>query len=534
MGFRENLARRWAPKEHRLAEIAQQALAQQGYLYESIDQLEQAVINDEEWRRLGAALTHEFTRPGLDDLIGVSRAMYLANPLIQRAVNVTTYYTWAQGWEYVAAEDRVMAEVVEPMLADESNRLEFYGHQARILTDVDQQVDGNLFLTLFTNAIGDVSVRTIPTEQVREIIHSPQDYLQVWFYRRCWSQSEFNEATGRTDVKQYEVLYPDIRYQPLSKPESIGGIDVRWDAPIIHQRTGGLKHMQYGMPQTYAALDWARAYKKYLEDWHTLMSSLARFAWKATASKSKAQRLRERLGRTGQPEYAEETDPPDATRRPPVPGAMWADKSTDLTPINKTGASPDADGSKPSRLMVASAMDLPDTMLSNDPQQGALATAKTLDRPTELGFINRQTLWSDLDSRIFRYVVDAKVRAGRMPGRIVRTQDGSEVEPLIDATVRTMYPDILEHDTLEVVKAIVAAATLEGKTTAMTIPEEETSRQLLTALGVEDVDEALETLEQEKLDDMKQQLDDMRAQLDQAQQQPTPPPPVAARNGDTP
>jgi hypothetical protein len=532
MSLRENIARRLAPRSFRLAEITQQAMAQNTHLNEAVNRLEQEFSSDEEWRRLGMDLQLQFTRAGLDDLMAASRAMYMSHPLIQRAVNVTTYYTWAQGWQYEAEDERIMAEVVEPMLANESNRLELYGHQARVLTDVDQIVDGNIFLPLFTDAVGDVNVRSIPSVQVREIITHPQDAQQVWFYRRVWSQQEFDETTGRFDIKQYECLYPDIRYQPARQPGSIGGVEVRWDAPVIHQRTGGLKHMQFGVPQTYAALDWARAYQGYLEDWHTLMSSLARFAWSVTSSKSKAQKLRERLRGRDSEEELEESELPtrDPRRRVPVPGAIWADKEP-LTPINKTGSAPDAEGSKPSRLMVASSMDLPDTILCSDPQQGALATAKTLDRPTELGFINRQTMWNDLDARIFRYVVDAKVRRGRLPGRSVRTPDGTVVEPGIDATVKTAFPPILEHDTKEVVQAIVAAATLEGKTDAGTIPKEEVSRQLMSALSVEDIEAALEDLEQQEQDELKQAMDDMKNQLAAMQGQPSPPPPVPSPNG---
>src|SRR6185503_16182739 len=125
-----------------------------------------------------------------------------------------------------------------------------------------------------------------------------------------------------------------------------------------------------------------------------------------------------------------------------------------------------AEDAKPSRLMVGAAMDLPDTILSGDPQQGNLATAKTLDRPTELAMRSRQSAASDWHARIFRYTVDAKVRRGKLPGRIEAYGGETEVEPGVDATVNVVFPPILEHDTQQTVAAIVSAATLDGKSEA--------------------------------------------------------------------
>lgn len=481
-------------REKQLREDLQTALAQVGLVEENMRELELAISGDAEWRRLGLEIDREFTRTGLDDIVKLSRAMYLSHPLIQRAVNVRAYYVWAQGWSYQAHDDRVQAEVVDPMTSDEYNRSEYYGHQSRILTDLDQMCDGNIFLPLFTNDNGDVSVRSIPVEEIREIHTSPKDNQRVRYYRRYWSQQEFDESTGRVNVQTYEKLYPDARYYPNNRPESIGGIDVLWHAPILHQRTGGLKQMRFGIPETYAALDWARAYRKFLEDWHTIVASLAKFAWRATTTgKSKSEKVKRKLGSTMTPEE------PVERQRAPIPGSVWMGGPDDsITPINKSGAHTSSEDAKPSRLMVASAMDLPDTILSNDPQQGALATAQTLDRPTELAMLSRQQMWRELDQRIFRYRIDAMVRRSKLPGRIEPDVDGTFVEPTLDAAVDVKFPPILEHDIGEMVSAIVTAATLDGKVEAGTVPRDRLASLLMTTVGVEDVEAALDDLEDQE------------------------------------
>lgn len=456
----------------------QQERWQNELLQEDLRRLELA-MEEEGWRRLSTRLDREFTRSGLDDLMKLSRAMYLSHPLIQRAVNVRTYYTWGQGVEFTAAEQRIQDEVILPLIEDDGNRCELYGHQGRVLTDVDQMVDGNTFHALFTGPNGEISVRSIPAEEIRDIHTSPDDRRQVWFYRRSWTQQSFSLRTGDTKQETIDALYPDWRYQPTSKPQKIGSYEVMWDSPVIHLRTGGLKQMRFGVPETYAALDWARAYRRFLEDWHTIVASLARFAWSMTTKGRKVAAAKEKLGSTIPTSGYEEN-------RPPAAGSVFiAPEGDQLTPIPKTGASTSADDARPSRLMVAAAMDLPDTILSGDPDMGNLATAKTLDRPTELAMRHRQTLWADFHQDLFRYAIQAKIRRGGLPANL-------------DESVDVSFPPILEHDTQALVTAIVTAATLDGKAEAGTIPREKLSEMLLTALGEQDVQATLEQLGKEQ------------------------------------
>jgi len=119
-----------------------------------------------------------------------------------------------------------------------------------------------------------------------------------------------------------------------------------------------------------------------------------------------------------------------------------------------------------------------------------------------------------------------------MPGRVIRTPDGSVVEPTIDATVTTEYPPILESETGDVVNAIVAAATLQGKTDANTIPREELAKLLMSAVGVEDIDQALSDLEDQEAEDARAAVDALAKMAANPQpDQPGVPPPAPSANG---
>jgi hypothetical protein len=498
-----------APEGRSIREELRAATVMAEHYQENLARLEDS-MEAGEWKRTAWQVEQEFTRPGLDDICELSRAMYLSHPLIKRVVNVTTYYTMGQGISYKAMSERIEAEVLKPHLADETNRRELYSHQATLLTDVDQLVEGNVFMALFTDVEGNVKVRSFPTKQIREIYHKPGDSQTITYYRRQWTEVVLDERTGRTKSLQQEALYPDHLYQPKNKPTSIGRLAVKWDSPIIHKRSGGMKDMQFGIPETYAALDWARAYRKFLENWHTLVASLAKFAWNATTKGSKLKAGKEKLR-----SHLEEGDDFDDENET-VPGGVYLGKPGDkLEAIPKTGAHTSAEDARPSRLMVAAASDLPDTIVSGDVDVGNFATSKTLDRPTWLRMRTRQFTERDFRQSIFRYIVDAKVRAGKLPGTIEWERDGSNswvVLPpdLQDGLVKVSFPPILQEDTLDMVKAIIAAATLEGKTESETIPPELVSKMLMETLEVEDVEAALEEISPEERVDLQKQLKDMQ------------------------
>lgn len=477
-------------------------------LIESMRRLEDS-MEDEGWRRLGWDMEREFTRTGLEEIVKISRALYLSNPLVQRSVDVKTYYTWGQGVTHQAKDQKVQDLVVEPQTDDDANRSELYGHQAQLLTDVDQMVDGSLFVALFTNFNGDVSPRSIPVEQITEIISKEGDAALTTFYRRIWAEDIFDAATGERRTLQQEALYPDWRYQPDLKPEVIGGVKVIWEAPIIFQKTGGLKHMKFGVPETYSGMEWARAYKGFLEDWHTIVKSLSRFAWTGKTKPKKIKGLKTKLEKEGKGPDEDESEESETGRRRKRIGDVFLGKEGDeLSPIQKSGATISADDARPSRLMVAAGAGLPDTILSGDVDIGNFATSKTLDRPTELMMVGRQTMWTDFHQNIWRYAIDCKVRSLDLPGKQVKNpRTGMNmIIPAVDAQVDVTFPPILEHDTKANIEAVVAAATLMGKSDAGTMPPELVSKLMMEALGIDDIEQALKEIPEPEVERVEEAL----------------------------
>jgi hypothetical protein len=235
---------------------------------------------------------------------------------------------------------------------------------------------------------------------------------------------------------------------------------------------------KWGIPDAYAALPWARAYKEFLEDWAVLMKSLSRIAWRTSSKRSAAQQARAAL-----------------SAQQSAGGVAHMGPEDQLEAVPKTGATIDAESGRPLATMIASALGFPVTTLLADPgQTGARAVAETLDQPTELEMGGRREVWTETYRRVIGYVIDQAVLApqGPLHGSVTVDQySGREtvtIGGVDDRTLDIVWPDLGKTPIETLVNAIVAADAT-GK-----MPPVETLRLLLRALNVRDVDEIIETM----------------------------------------
>lgn len=469
-------------------------------LLERIEALEYA-LESPEWRRLTTQADQEFSRLGLHNLTELARVFYLKNPLIQRGVEVKRLYVWGQGWTVKANNEEVQT-VIDEFLKDQKNVDVIGSHEARMQLETDLEVDGNLFFCFFVNsATGRVRVRMINFAEVEEVICNPDDAKEPWFYKRMWTQEGFDTVSGAKSTTQMSAYYPDWRYNPVARPAMIGGVKVEWDKPIYHVRVGGFSNWKFGLSEVYDAIDWAAAYKSFLEDWASIVRSLRRFAWQITASGGNrgVAAAKAKLNTTLAAGMGTEGNPP------PLPGSVFiGSDGNSIAPISTNGATIAAEDGRRLLLMVAAAFGLPETFFG-DASVGTLATAKSLDRPTELMMEDRQELWRHIYGNIFTFVefqaVKAQSGALRSLGTVTDViEDGQHNEVVQwsdpkEAAISVDFPPLLQHDIPQMVTAIVNAATLgQAGTLAGTIDLITLSRTLLTLLGVPKVEEILEAM----------------------------------------
>lgn len=441
-------------------------------------------LEDRGWKRVGTDDEATMTREALVQAAQDGRALAVAHPLVRRGISLRTSYVHGQGGPQVTVEtddgDDVN-EIIQSWWGSRENQNALTGPQARARLERSLSTDGNVFIACFTNpATGDVTNRTIPFEQVTDIIANPEDRMQVWFYKRTWSR--LPEAFSTT-TETVTALYPDIAYAPALRPHHIQGVPVMWDQPVRHVKVNELDGWSYGIGDTFSIAPYARGYRDFLGDWLKLMKSLSQFAWRGTAEGKRAQKARQALARaqTGTPGN-------DGS----VGAAYVSGPGESLEAIPKTGATIDADSGRPILAMIAAGLDVPVTMLSTDPGiTGARSTAETLDEPMFLAMRARQDVWTSVYVDIAEYRIEQAVRAGALPGQIVRdawTQTDRAVLSGAEPVIHCDWPDLTTASIDQAVKAITDADAT-GKLPPLTI-----ARLLLTALGVEDIDDVLDEL----------------------------------------
>jgi hypothetical protein len=197
-------------------------IANYGLIQENLAELELA-LDDEGWRNMAFENDREFSTGGLQRVINLCRLMYVKNPLVGRAVGLQRLYVFARGVELEARDDKVNDQV-QAFLNDDANEAEFWGHSARAAKEVTLATEANIFFAFFgPGKDGSVRVRTFPVDDFLggDIIRNPDDRREVWWYKRRWRKTEFDEAA---EAKRGHDLVPGLA---LSTDEGQGSGDDR-------------------------------------------------------------------------------------------------------------------------------------------------------------------------------------------------------------------------------------------------------------------------------------------------------------------
>lgn len=481
-------------------ERLQESLAELELAYDSLGWKEFGSLGERSWN---------FKRESLKKMMDLSRRIYLMNPLMKRTVEVETLYVFAQGFTLKAVHP-VVQQVVDDFFNHPKNQ-SLTSTLAWMQTSDDQQITGNTFLCMVSSEDkGTCRGRTIPVDEISQIITDPNDGKCVWFYKRVWL-----DHNGITNTR----LYPDSNYNPseedrADKVRYQGDLyDVDWDMPIYHLKTGGLKDMLFGCPQYLSIFQWVVAYKTMLENWATIIQAYARMAMKVTGLQGKsgiaASKSKLNTALTGG--KIKDTNPSSNT-------ASWflASGNADLSAIKTAGSTTSAEEGRPLRLMAAAGAGLPDTFFG-DSDAGNHATSETLDRPTELKMVSRQKIWMMFILGIIDKVILTSARFGKLKslGAVVEEEidefddtisysikmpsntdeKGGEVGQPISLFVECKFPSILERNAVDRVRSVVTAATLNGSPVDGVIPDRALiCEMLLEALQVENIPEVMKKL----------------------------------------
>lgn len=472
-------------------------------------------LQNVEWRREINLSWLEFSRWGIQQIILISRLYYIKNPIVRRLIDIAATYVFGRGFD-VTSPDQDANEVLKEFF-DRNKKV--LGQNALVGLEKQKYYDGNLFFCFFADKLneGTVSVRMIEATEIQDIITDPDDSETHWYYRRNWANRVFDEANGTIRTEDRNRWYPALGYEPTTKPPTIGGYEVDWDHPVLHRKCGHVSHWLFGCPIIYPALDWARASRKFLEACATVKQSLAQIAMVLTTKGGQQALLgaKSQLQTTVGPNTSLWDTNPTATNA----SVFASGPGTTLEAFKTAGAGGDPEEVRRFLLMCCMVVGVPETFLA-DVSTGNLATATTLDRPTELCFQEKQEAWREDLITISKYVLNVSKDAsggqlrealekrkaeikkvavlerrrrigadGRMHYCEASEPPGSDIEVLVT------FPAIREGDVPQMVNSIVAAMTLNNKSGQVVgIDEREGVGLLLRTLGLENSEDILEEM----------------------------------------
>ncbi len=475
----------------------------QGILKDELDKVQENLadleiaLDDVGWREMHNLANNAWNwkRPSLKKMMDLSRRMYLKNPLMRRSVNVMGLYVWAQGVK-IKADDPLVQEVMNDFFDHPKNMAVLTSVPAWEARDNEQSITGNTFLALwYSEETGGCRVRVLPVDQIDWIVTDPEDSKCPWYYKRVWSDGDGIKTK----------YYPDINYNPDEKPDTLSdGNPVQWDAPVYHLKTGGLADMLFGMPELYSVFDWLISYRGLLENWATIIKAYSRMAMKLTglAGKKGIAAAKNKMNTAITQGNLRDTNAPNNTA-----GWMAMSGGADISAIKTAGATTSAEEGRPLKLMIAAGAGLPETFYG-DSDVGNQATSTTLDRPTELKMVARQKMWMTVIQAIVDFLMlkSAQAKSGKLNKAgwtvvttedvfdgetILRIKEPDAIKPFVEIT----FPNILERNVTDRVRAVVAATTLGGSPAEGIIPDRRFVAQLLLeALGDEDVEHHLSLL----------------------------------------
>lgn len=465
----------------RFIESAKAELATLREIKESVNDLE-LDMRDQGWQLLVQRSRTEFSRAGMDLIIEASRLFAIKNPIIGRGCRISSYYVFGRGVD-IRSDDEAANAILQEFWTNPDNRSEL--SQAALYESNNEQLQsGNIFYVLFTDRIkAKVRIRSVDALEIRDIVTDPEDSSVPRYYKRTFSQDNFDVATGITNPSLVTRWYPAVGWYPDAKPATIAGDEVMWDSPIIHHKTGGLKKWRFGLSRVYPAIDWTTAYRKLLADYCKKAENLARFGYKikTKGGQKSVDATKTTLESTA---YTTTSNPRERNPAPQTGAAAILGEGFTMDALRTAGANTDPEEGRRVAHMAYMCFDF-DERYFGDVSVGSLATGTSMDRPTELACRSQQESWEDIFTQVSRYVLSVASRAAASDaGKALRE---AKTDPA-KVNVNVSFPGIIEQDPDKAIAGLVklyTAGASDGKCGGLIDPKT-AAAAAANVMGVDD------------------------------------------------
>lgn len=322
----------------------------------------------------------------------VSRAMAAMNPFVKRGVKARISYVWGKGIQLDkvdAAQDNIKL-----------NKRRAFSSQAYEELEMTAATDGNVFraipLETERNTEEEATVLRIPLEQITNAVSNPEDFEEVWYYKRTYTVRKTSSINGQVTTDEVTRYYMSLPYYQKRQRQGKVGMPRRWkdagvDQNYVMQHVAVNRQVgwRWGIPDVAAVVFWAKAYKEYLEDNAQLVKAYSRIAWQIKAQTQSG----------GQAAAAQVMTPP--TRDPitgeqrNIGGTGVMGPGVEMTPTSVSSSQVDFSKGVPLASAIASGLEVSLVVITSDAGTANRSAAESLDLPTLKAMESRQLLWTE-------------------------------------------------------------------------------------------------------------------------------------------
>jgi hypothetical protein len=413
-------------------------------------------------------------------IVKQSRSMYLTDPVNNFAIELWTDYAFGAQPNLTAMredqpDEQAQALWDEFFTADRNAPV--LGERKLHKLSETELVDGELFFAVFASTFdGDATLRTVPTEQILDIVHDPDDVAIPLYYHRAYT---------RADGERVELYYPDWH----ATDDQLARAKLPPGAKLADRLNGGtdvvMLHAAFrevngrGWPLATSGIDWVNEHSRFLKNRAAVARAAATWVEKikAKGGQRAIDAIKSRLGSSivGGSDSLE-------SNPPPVAGSTWIEnEALSREWMNRPTNAGDAEKDGTQLLAQAGlAFKLYPHYLGRG-EVYRLATSTAMEGPTLKSFNRYQTFWSSVWQDMFRIVIEFKNKYGGANLEDITVQVSSDyildVDPGRITSTSTSLADLFDRGLVDTQTAQVVGTAL--------------LRASLTTIGVKSIDEML-------------------------------------------
>lgn len=417
-------------------------------------------MDDVGWQSLGdlsGGVVDNNTRQGI---VQRSRMAAMFDPLSVQTLRIWRIFTNGRGIK-VKAEEESTQDALDEFWNAPRNRSVFSYQGLNENTDTLNQ-DGELVFAVFTgDKFGGTTVRRMNNLEITRVVTSPKDAEVTLGYTREFTTPD----NDRKKLFYWDIFLPEEARGEVEIPK-----DFEEQENVVIHFTAANTRWQRGNPLLAPALDWSKAFRKFMNARHAIQLAMAEFVKKhdvkggIQAVAAAVQFHKSTLGGG-----SGETNPPRS------PGATWVNgEGSDLSTIKQeTGASSAQVDGDMLLQMQGVGVGLPPHYYGSGKSAGNLSVATTMELPILKQFQAEQEIYREIYTDLILYEFE----------QVSVPEDKRDIE--ID------FPEIVIKDVPALMTGLQSAVTVAPRLGG----SEAIEMFILSAFGIQDPAAVIEGLE---------------------------------------